>query len=472
MSITLITIILAASYLLGFIFAIFALWRGRTPQGTAAWVIALISIPVITIPAFLVFGRNKFYNYSERRRKFDKKIKVLVEFLKKVYELESTIPDSLQILTKIAHQNEQPSFTQFNKIELLIDGNETYESMFEAIEKAKKYILFQFYIFRNDDIGNQFKELLRKKSREGVKVYFMFDTIGSSLSKKFLSELESAGVFVAPFKSTKGWTTRLQINFRNHRKIVVVDGVSTFLGGLNVGDDYLGKYKDIGPWRDTHVKIEGPAALSAQLSFIKDWNWVRDEFLELNWEPEKNKANNNVMVLHTGPADNLEAALLFYIALVQSAKSKIWLATPYFIPPEGFVNALSLAAQQGVDVRIILPGKNDNRIVDLASKVYIQKLLNYGVKFYKHSPGFAHQKTMLVDDLAGVVGSTNLDSRSLFINFEIQTVTTDQAFINNLNKMFKKDFENASEILIKYFEKQKIGSELISRAANLFSPML
>ena len=466
------TFVSICAYTLGFLFAILALWRSRTPQGTVAWVVGLISFPFVAIPAFLVFGRNRFNKYTRKRRKLDRRVHEVLESLHKTYELESRFVEHFQSFKAIAQSVRQPSFTSNNKIELLIDGERAYARLIEQIENAKSYILFQFYIFCDDKTGILFKDLLIKKSRQGVKIYFLYDDIATRLKRSFAKEMVSAGIKVAPFKSGKLLDSKIQVNFRNHRKNVVIDGFISFLGGLNIGDDYLGLNKSIGHWRDSHVMIKGPATISAQLSFLKDWNWAQNEVLQLNWEPQNSNGDSKVLVLHTGPADEEEAALLLHMTLINLAKRRIWISNPYFVPPEGLINCLALAAQRGVDVRVIIPARSDNRYVDAAAKLYVEKLLRYGIRFFRYNAGFIHQKVVLIDSDFGMVASTNFDSRSLFINFEIQAVSTEPTWVFDIEKMLTHDFTNCDEITIEIFDKQSILSQLFSRAANLISPML
>lgn len=464
------TIVIA--YSLGVIFAILALWRSRTPQGAAAWVMALISMPFIAIPAFLVFGRNRYNKYRKRRRVFDKKIQDIVSLIEQTVRLETRTTESTRAFISIAHTLRQPSFTSQNSIDLLIDGDETYSRMRSEIEKAEKYILFQFYIFRDDVIGQIFRDLLIKKSKMGVQVYFLYDGLGTRISNKFLKPMRESGIKVCAFKSSKAVDARIQLNFRNHRKVIIIDGVTSFIGGLNIGDDYLGKYPKIGPWRDTHVVISGPATISAQISFLKDWNWANHEILNLDWTPTPQKEDSEVLVLHTSPADEIEAALLAHLSLVNSAKSRIWISNPYFVPSEGLINALILACQRGVEVKVIVPLKNDNIFVNKASQEYLERLIRQGAKIYRYAAGFTHQKVMLIDNEFGVVGSTNFDARSLFINFEIQVIARDVHFIGKMNHMFINDFNRSQEVFIREFNRQSLFDQFLIRAANLISPML
>ncbi len=471
MEISTLSLIWIATYFLGFLFAILALWRARTAQGATAWVVALIGFPVISIPLFLIFGRNKFYGYVRNRKNLENEALRQTTEIRKFFNEQKSLTSVLKELTVLASKANQPGFTTSNELELLVNAEATYKSMFEAIEKAKEYILFQFYIYREDDIGNKFKQALIKKVAQGVKVYFLYDGIGSRISKSFTREMQKAGVKIFGFESTKKWPSQWQINFRNHRKIVVVDGHEAFIGGINVGDEYLGK-SDFGPWRDTHVKICGPAAAAAQISFIKDWYWVTGKALKLTWVDPTPGHGADVLVLHTGPSDEGDVCSLAHLAIVTSAKKRIWISNPYFIPPDSLSDALALAALRGVDIRIIIPSYGDNLLVQYASYPHVEKLLRVGVKFMKYTAGFPHQKVMLIDDDIGVVGSTNFDARSFFINFEIMAISDDANFIKNIEDMLKNDFLQSKDLTIHFFDNLPRWKQLATRAARLFAPML
>lgn len=465
------TVVIALFYLVGFFCAFLALWRSRTPQGTVAWIISLMTVPMIAVPFFLVFGRKKFIGYIKKRQHYDR------EASKEIKEIESLLKSNINInplpyLSNLIDETQSLGFTDHNKVNLLINAEETYQSMLNTIEQAEKYILLQVYIFRVDGIGNRFADLLMKKAMSGVKVYFLTDRIGSKLGSVFLKKLKKAGVNVHLFASWKNWGGHFQINFRNHRKILVVDGKTTYVGGHNIGDDYLGKWKYIGPWRDTQLRIEGPAALSAQLSFFKDWHWAKDEIIDLDWNPDPVTDGKKILVLPTGPADDKENCLLAHLSLIQAAKKRIWIATPYFVLPESFYYSLSLAALNGVEVKIILPSYTDNQLIKYASEVYVERLLKSGVEFYRYLPGFLHQKVMLIDDQAALVGSANLDPRSLLINFEIFAVSPEKDLIEAVSSMLESDYNVSQKIDPEEYQNRPLHHQILCRATNLIAPML
>lgn len=458
-------------YLLGFMCAAYAILRTRTPQGAVAWVVGLVTMPFFTVPLYIIFGRSKFYGYTNRRKLLDKKITARLSNMHEELIKNQVAPPELQQLMNSMAQLTGPGFTSHNKVDLLIDAQETYNSMLEELEKAKDYIIFQFYVFRADSIGYKFAEVLMRKAREGVKVNFLYDEIGTEIEPEIVSEMKRSGMAVCHFNSLRG-KGRFQINFRNHRKILIVDGKVAFVGGINIGDDYLGLWDDLGPWRDTHVKVQGPAVTVCQLTHAKDWYWCSQEDLRVEWKIPYSADEANVLILPTGPADDKQTCLLAHIAMVNSAQKRLWIANPYLVPPESLMDAILLAALRGVDVRFIIPSYSDAWIVMIACQVYVARLLQHGVKVYRYREGFLHQKVMLVDDIFAVVGSANFDFRSMFINFEITVVAQEEKFIRDVELMLEQDFRQCREVTLEEYNKMGLWSKISSRAANLMAPLL
>jgi cardiolipin synthase len=458
-------------YMLGFMCAASAILRARTPQGATAWVIGLITLPFFTVPIFFIFGRSKFYGYTNRRRMQDEKIGRKLERMQEVMKNSELTDNQLHPLMNSLAKLSSPGFTTQNKVELLIDGKQTYQSMLEALEKAEKYIIFQFYVFRADKTGKTFADVLMRKARQGVQVNFLYDEIGTEIPDAIINDMKSAGIDVCHFNSLRG-KGRFQINFRNHRKILIVDGKVSFVGGLNIGDDYLGLWPDLGPWRDTHVRMEGPSVIACQMVHAKDWYWCKQEDLNADWQIKTTDGDANVLILPSGPADEKQNCLLAHIAMVNSAVERLWIANPYLVPPESLLDAILLAALRGVDVRFILPSYSDAWIVMIASEVYVSRLLKHGVKVYRYRGGFLHQKVMLVDNLFAVVGSANLDFRSMFINFEITVVGQETKFVDDVSRMLERDILNSREVSLLEYEDVSLWKKITSRTANLFAPML
>jgi cardiolipin synthase len=365
-------------------------------------------------------------------------------------------------------------FAAGNTARLLVDGEAVFAAIFEGIDRAKEYVLAQFFIVHDDQIGREFQARLIAKARQGVRVHLLYDEIGShALPRRYLRKLREAGVEARPFLTSRNLRNRFQINFRNHRKIVIVDGRDAFVGGLNVGDEYLGRSARFGAWRDTHVAISGPAVKAVQLSFVDDWNWSTGEVPQLDWrlEPE-NRDGKAVLVMPSGPVDRLDTCTLFFVHAIQSARRRLWITTPYFVPDAAILSALQVAVLRGVDVRIMLPSKPDHLLAWLASFSYLKDTLPWGVKMYRYQDGFLHQKVLLIDDSLASVGTANLDMRSLRLNFEITLLFADTGFAAAVEKMLEADFARCRPLVMAEFEGRSAPFKLAVQLARLLAPVL
>lgn len=468
----LVSLVVITVYVLALLSAARAVLYSRTAQGSMAWVLALLLMPFLTLPFYWVFGRSKFEGYVGRRNR------VMARAATRLAEFETVesyldLPDErFAELHTLARRLGAGGFARGNRTRLLIDGEAAFEEMLAAISSARRFVLVQFYIFRDDGIGRRFQEAMMERARAGVTVCFLYDEIGYRLGDRFLRPLRDCGIACFPFDpGRKG--VRLQINFRNHRKVVLVDGTCAFLGGVNVGDDYLGKYPQRGFWRDTHLRVDGPAAAQAQVAFFKDWFWATDELPPVKFHivPEDD-GEARVLVWHTGPSDPQPECLLSWLAVINNARERLWLATPYFVPPEPVLHALRLAMMRGVDVRILVPQKNDNLAVQLASQVHLADMANCGAHVYRWTDGFMHQKVALADDGLVVIGAANLDHRSIFINFEISALCVDAQLSLEVAQMLEQDFERSERISLDEFRNAGYWRRLACRTANLFAPML
>jgi cardiolipin synthase len=461
-------------HIAGFLSSVEAVNSARTSQGAVAWVISLNTFPSIALPAYWILGRSKFNGYVKARQEDDSDISHVTANVRR--DKLSFRPDSadmypavraVELLAKIP-------ILAGNATELLIDGEATFSSIFQGIDQAEKYILVQFFIVKDDELGRKLKAKLIRKAEQGVRVYFLYDEVGSHrLSDDYLEDLRAAGVEAVNFHSRKGPRNRFQINFRNHRKIVLVDGKTSWIGGHNVGNEYLGKGERFDHWRDTHLKIEGPATLSAQLSFLEDWHWATDRIIELDWQAALNpQGETSILIVPSGPADKLETAGLMFTHAINSARERIWIASPYFVPDEGIVAALQLAGLRGVDVRILIPDEPDHKLVYLAAFSYFGQFDNSNVKFYRYTKGFMHQKTMLVDDSVSAVGTANFDNRSFRLNFEITAIITGHDFNMEMEEMFLEDFSHSRIMQPSELDSKPFWFKLLVPMASLTAPML
>jgi cardiolipin synthase len=467
--------VILLAHLVGVISAIDAVWNTRTPQGAIAWSAVLIAVPYVAVPAYWVLGRSRFQGYVTARRGDDSEIRHVGEAAGRLAE-PYFVPESeaeYVAAVRAAARLARVPYLRGNEVELLIDGEETFSSILDGVDRARDYILIQFFIIKHDELGTELKNRLLAKARDGVRVYFLYDEVGShDLSKEYKNELRAAGAEVRDFHSRKGPGNRFQINFRNHRKIVVIDGKETWIGGHNVGDEYMGRDPKFGNWRDTHVRIRGPAALAAQLSFVEDWYWTAESVPALDWTPEPAADPGvRVLVIPTGPADALETAALMFVHAINSARDRLWIASPYFVPDEGVIAALQLAALRGVDVRIVIPDMPDHLAVYLAAFSYFDEVKQTGVKFYRYTDGFLHQKAVLVDDQAAMIGTANFDNRSFRLNFEVTAVIADSVFVEDVERMFQADFARSRQMQSNELEDKSFWFKLGVKLARLTAPI-
>ena len=466
-------LLIALFHILGFIAGLDAIMRGRTSQGSIAWAISLLFFPYIALPLYLIFGSRRFYGYIDARRTGDLEINHIAQELSEKIEKFNTTLENYQTEYKVVEHLAKMPFTSNNNAELLIDGEATFQSIFKEIDAAKDYILIQFYTVHDDVLGRKLKEKLIRKVKQGVRVYFLYDEIGCHLlPKSYIEELRGKGIKTSNFKTTKGWNNRLRLNFRNHRKIVVVDGHKAYIGGMNVNKKYLGLHPKYGYWRDTHVLVEGPSVQCIQLSFIADWYWVNHSVPELNWIPEASKSGNkNILILPTGPADELETCGIFFVHAINSARHRLWIISSYFVPDQQVISALQLAALRGVDVRIIIPQKSDLLITYLSSFSYLKEITQTGAKVFRYDKGLLHEKAILIDDEISILGTANLDNRSFRINFEINMIITDRDFAREVENMMKEDFSHSFQVGYEDYEKRPFWFKLAVRISRLFAPL-
>ncbi|MDJ0735999.1 MAG: cardiolipin synthase [Nostocaceae cyanobacterium] len=468
-------VIICLFYLLGIANAAHAVMHVHSSRSAIAWGISLITFPWLAIPLYWVLGRSKFQGYAETLHSaYVEHQNLAHQAYSQILKFKVAPPPQFQPLQKLAQTLTLIPFTSGNAVELLVNGDQTYDAMLEAIASAKNYILLQFYIINDDQTGNVFQKALISKAQQGVRVYLLYDEIGSKqITHTYIKSLRKYGVHVSAFHSTKGRGNRFQINFRNHRKILIVDGEKAFVGGLNIGDEYLGKIPHLSPWRDTHMMVQGPAVQCLQSAFLGDWYWATRSIPGVNWQVKPDfQRNQTVFVFPTGPADKLQACILFFVCAINLATRRLWIASPYFVPDDSILTALKLAAMRGVDVRIILPNRPDHLLVYLCSFTYYAEMQAVGVKLYRYQPGFMHQKVILIDeDMAGV-GTVNLDNRSLFLNFEVMVFVTGLEFVLSVEKMMTDDFSVSRMVKVSEYDHKSFWFKLAARVSRLLAPVL
>jgi cardiolipin synthase len=461
------------AHLLGALTSIRAILDVRTSQGAIAWAVSLNTFPYIAVPAYWIFGQSDFRGYVTLRRQNEEELSERhrqvsrdVNAMRPPPERE---PESAKLLQRLA----MLPATRGNHAELLIDGEATFDSIMDGIAQARDYVLVQFYIMRDDGLGRRLKDALIARARAGVRCYVLYDEVGShDLPAAYSRDLTAAGVAIHTFNTRQGDANRFQINFRNHRKIVIVDGTTAYVGGHNVGDEYLGKDPKVGPWRDTHVKVTGPVVQCVQVSWIEDWQWATKTTPNLNWKPQPAPGGQDgvAFCLPTGPADPFETCTLFFLHAINSAKKRVWIASPYFVPDEQFISALQLAALRGVDVRILVPKKADSTLVHLSSFTFLPELEKAGVQSWRYTEGFLHEKAILVDDYCGI-GTANFDNRSFRLNFEITMLFAEPSLVQSVEKMFDSDFARSTRASAKDYTGSPWWFRLAARTSRLMAPV-
>jgi len=455
-------ILLFVAYAAGMVAAVIALFQSRTPQGAAAWIVSLIFFPFLSIPLFILFGKRRLKKYAD--------FNVLPHYPIKpncLQEYEEKSPEDP--LTKFFCSSEHPQL-KGHKLKLLVDGRKIFPEMLDDIDQAKEFILLQMFLIRSDDIGNEFFMKLALKASQGVKVYVLYENIAVSITKESMELLKKSGVHLGKYNPMKN--SMLLANFRNHKKLLIIDNEVGYWGGVNIGNDYLGLYKEIGHWRDTNVRVEGPALMIGKKSFAKDWEWSQKSRIEINWDVPSPRGDSSVFILNSDPSTDRTINLLQHIEMINQSTKKVWIANPYIVPPQGLMDALLIACIRGVEIRILVPGKSDNPLVSSACEVYYERLLKAGVRIYRFNKGMMHQKIMLSDDKIAMIGSSNFDFRSMYINFENGLITTDEDFVLQVEEMLAMDFRNSTQLTVSEFRNKKFSEKLTSRFCNVLAPIL
>ncbi|MFD3447344.1 cardiolipin synthase [Microbacteriaceae bacterium 4G12] len=462
-----------SAFFIGFVIFL----ENRQPSKTLTWLMVLGVFPVVGFFAYLLFGQN-----FRRKRMFQKKALLDEQaFLRhKGDELqrERLLGEHRhqELLFKLADRLGALDISFYTETKVLTNGDATFSKIKEVLEKAVHHIHMEYYIVRHDKIGTEIKEILMHKASEGVSVRFLYDAVGSfKLSKSYIEDLQSAGVEMVPFFPVRIPILNDKINYRNHRKIIVVDGKEGFVGGLNIGDEYLGKNKYFGFWRDTHLYLRGEAVQSLQLIFLQDWFYMTGEaVLDSLLEAERVEGERlgGVQLVAGGPDNKWETIKHIYFAMIASARKSIWIATPYFIPDDDILSALKVAALAGIDVRLLVPSKPDKRTVFYASRSYFSELLEAGARIYEYEKGFLHSKIVIVDSNLASIGTANMDMRSFHLNFEVNAFLYDANSIDDLVRDFEEDLTVSKEIHVDQFKGRRLVMRIVESTYRLLSPLL
>ncbi|MFO7869721.1 MAG: cardiolipin synthase [Bacteroidales bacterium] len=455
----------------------------RDPFKTTAYLLLAIFIPLIGIVIYFVFGIN-----YRKRSIYSKKLvgdekgsqlirKKLVAFSADNVSNEHTEVRYAQSLVKLLMNDSLSPLTIGNNVSLLINGEQKFPEMLAAIDQARNYIHLEYYIYEDDDIGNRLKNMLIKKARQGVRVRFIYDDLGSrSIRKTIVPELRKGGVEAYPFNQVTFSLLANRINYRNHRKIIIIDGSVGFVGGINITDRYANTTQKTKYWRDTHLRIDGSCVLFLQHIFLCDWNFCSGQNIEHDSKffPENISAQGtySMQIASSGPDSPSATIMLSFLKAIQLAQEEIVITTPYFIPPASILDALKAASLGGVNVKILVPGISDTLLVNHAAWTNYGDMMEGGVEIYLYQKGILHAKTMVVDNAFSIVGTANMDIRSFDLNFEVNAIIYSSDFAQKLRTVFYNDISHATQLSYDVWEKRPLFVKMLQKLAALLSPLL
>ncbi|WP_188991640.1 cardiolipin synthase [Paenibacillus nasutitermitis] len=450
---------------------------------TWAWLMVLLFLPVVGFAVYLLFGQNlskrKLYKIGRRSRIM---MAALIEnqrkdFLENHITFTDTAMAEYRDMIFMNLSSGYALYSQNNSVDIFTNGTDKFECLFKDIEQAKESIHMMYYIVQNDSLARRMAEALTRKAKEGVQVRFLYDDIGSHhLNRHFFDGLKAAGGQVSAFFPSKIPYLNFRVNYRNHRKLVIIDGVIGYIGGFNIGDEYLGIDRRFGFWRDTHLRLTGNSVQQMQSQFLLDWNLASPFMIRGSehgmFKEAEESGDVGIQIVSSGPNQTLEQIKNAYIKMINSAKVSIYIQTPYFIPDESLMDALKMAVLSGVDVRMMIPSKPDHKMVYLASFSYLGDLMEQGMKCYLYEKGFMHAKTIVVDGKVASVGTANVDIRSFKLNFEVNAVIYDTNTATRLKDIFEEDMLDSRELTYEAYCNRSLYQRFKESCTRLLSPIL
>lgn len=456
---------------IGIVFVVVS--ENRNPIKTTSWILLLLFVPVLGILFYYFFGQD-----NRKQRIISRK--VFKNFKNRPtgtmpFDAINNVQPEYRPLVNLLNKSNNASLLDGNKITVFLNGKEKFRALFKDIEEAKFYIHIQYYIFLDDEIGTELKTLLIKKAYQGVHVRVLYDEVSNwRIDKKFYEEMSLSGIEISGYLKVRFPLLTSRVNYRNHRKIVVIDGKTGYIGGMNIADRYVKGPHWGGNWRDTHIRIEGRGVYGLQSVFLMDWHIASGKMISSSkYYPEMPSYNDNkLQIVMDGPVSQWHNLLQATLRIISSAKNYIYIQTPYFLPTEGIAQALQSAALGGIDVRVMLPAQSDSRAVSYASHSYLDEMMQAGVRVYFYTEGFLHAKLLLSDDYVTVVGSANMDFRSFEHNFEVNAYIYDNDFANKMKKTFYRDQQHCRRLTLKEWRARPRSRKIKESVMRLFSPLL
>ena len=443
------------------------LMENRNPVKTLGWIMIMILLPIVGIILYVFLGQD-----LRRKKIINNKLRFPHVNISTRY---CDDPEHFGKVASLLTETAGARLSDNNKVDVFTTGVDAFKSLYTDIEQAKEHIHVEFYIIENDKLGNCFRELLERKAREGVRVRVIYDYLGAwKLPIAWRMSLKNAGAFIHPFLAADNIFKFTLLNYRNHRKLVVIDGRVAYTGGMNLAERYRWGNR-LGLWRDTFVRVEGPAVHSMQYSFLVDWSFVAGKVItDKKYYPEVScfEVGEKVQVVTSGPDSDWRNVMQGIVAAVSKAEKEILIHTPYYMPPEPVMNALETAALSGVRVRVMIPERNDSKIVAAAGRSYIESLLRAGVEVYYYQHNFLHSKAIVIDKYLSIVGTANMDNRSYEQNFEIAAFVYGEKTAKCLVEGFDRDMESSRQLNVNIWRHRKWYKRYVESLARLISPLL
>ncbi len=452
------------------------LTKKKQPVSTVAWLMAIVTMPYFGALLFVVFGINRVDRRLRSKQAAARKLSHTLPQLSHHHHLHHDPLDETQReLKRLSERISTTRATVGNRVQILIDANRTFDEIAAAISSAHSSIHLEYYIWQPDKLGTKLRNLLIEKARQGVRVRFLYDEIGSSrLTRQFLRPMRDARIQIASFVPGQSLRERWSINLRSHRKIVIVDGQVAFTGGMNVGDEYLGLDPHFGRWRDTHLRLHGPTVLQLQEVFAIDWKYATgEELIQEEFFPHPAQIGSvNAQIVAGGPDDEQEVFHGLMFAAINAARHRVTLATSYFVPTPSLVSSLESAAQRGVKTRVMISGPKTYWATLRAARSYFDSLLKAGVEIYEYQEGQLHSKTLTIDGCWSLVGTPNFDARSLYLNFEVGAILYDRSLAEQLEHQFHEDLSFSRQIDASTWFQRPVWDKLQENFCRMFSPVL
>ena len=449
----------------------------REPTTTWAWLLILLLVPGFGFLIYLVFGQNLSRQKIFREKNVideqkTKELRVKFKEEKKAHRITEEYAD----LVRMNYNNSGSLYTTGNEVKTYIEGEEKFRDLLNDIKNSKRFIHIEYYIFRMDNLGLEILEALRVKALEGVEVRLLVDGMGSKrIRKKEIRFINNLGIKFAIFFPGILPYVNVRINYRNHRKIVVIDGHIGYVGGFNVGDEYVNKGKQFAFWRDTHIRVKGKAVNELNKRFMLDWDYASTEDFvhDEKYFPEQEAYDNiGIQIVSSGPDHEEEYIKNAYMKIINNAKKSVYIQTPYLVPDEPMLEALKIAASSGVDVRLIVPGEPDHFFMEWILSANMGELMKFGVKIYRYEKGFIHSKTIVSDGKICSIGTSNLDIRSFKLNFEVNAFIYDDKISKQQEEIFFKDQEDCRLVTQEEYDGRSRSLKIKEAIIRLISPIL